>query len=144
MAENLPDPGGGPPQSSQLEDWKFITNNSRIVVLPDPRINALINSDCVSDDQSSNGNSDHVHGEGLDELEYDHEPGIALHQLEFGRPCTTDDILEEYAPIQHRARCPQCGVDYESGKILRIFLFLTTRPKLADVYWPKSSGLLDV
>ena len=124
MAENLPDPGGGGSpqshqQSSQLEDWKFITNNSRIVVLPDPRINALIaNSDC--DDQSSNGStSDHVHGEGLDKLEYDHEPGIALHQLEFGRSTNSDDIfIEEFAPVQHRAgvRCSQCGVDYESGK----------------------------
>ena len=72
MAENLlPDPGGGgsnttTSNSSQLEDWKFITNNSRIVVLPDPRINALINSDC--DDLSSNGTSDHVQGEGLDDL----------------------------------------------------------------------------
>ena len=50
------------PQSrnNSLEDWKFITANSRIVVLPDPRIHTLISSD--ADDLSSTGTSDHVTG----------------------------------------------------------------------------------
>ena len=51
-------------------------------------------------------------------LEYDHEPGIALQQLEFGRIPTTEDILEQYTPVLHRARCSQCGVDYESGRLI--------------------------
>ena len=105
-------------RNNSLEDWKFITANSRIVVLPDPRIHTLISSD--ADDLSSTGTSDHVTGEGLDDLEYDNEPGIALHQLEFGRSSISEnpeDILDQYAPLQHRVRCSQCGVDYESGKI---------------------------
>ena len=51
-------------------------------------------------------------------LEYGHEPGIALQQLEFGRIPTTEDILEQYAPVLHRARCSHCGVDYESGRLI--------------------------
>ena len=112
-------------RNNSLEDWKFITANSRIVVLPDPRIHTLISSD--ADDLSSTGTSDHVTGEGLDDLEYDNEPGIALHELEFGRSSISEnaeDILDQYTPLQHRARCSQCGVDYESGKI-KFFLLIS-------------------
>ena len=66
-------------------------------------------------------------GEGLDDLEYDNEPGIALHELEFGRSSISEnpeDIIDQYAPLQHRARCSQCGVDYESGKI-KFFLLIS-------------------
>ena len=122
-------------RNNSLEDWKFITANSRIVVLPDPRIHTLISSD--ADDLSSTGTSDHVTGEGLDDLEYDNEPGIALHELEFGRSSISEnpeDILDQYTPLQHRARCSQCGVDYESGKINIYFyssLEIVTSPYFA-------------
>ena len=55
------------PQSrnNSLEDWKFITANSRIVVLPDPRIHTLISSD--ADDLSSTGTSDHVTGKNVNQ-----------------------------------------------------------------------------
>ena len=125
MAEN-PDPGGGSREFS--EDWKFITNNTRIVVLPDPRLNRIISED-LDDDQSSETSS-HVQGEGLDELEYEYEPGIALQHLEFGttappptprnsvifanspNPCLGDSVISTASA----SRCLQCGVDYESGK----------------------------
>lgn len=131
------DPGGGPSSSSSRpeisDDWKYVTSNSRIVVLPDPRLSSLISED---DDQSSSGTSDHVHGEGLDELEYEYEPGIALQQLEFASPRTSfiscsngatftsprvsvtssQTDADQACPIGFPSRCPCCGVDYESGK----------------------------
>ena len=61
------------------EDWKFITEHTRIVVLPDPRLNSLLSQE---DDISSTGTSD-IQGEGLEELEYEYEPGIALGHMEF-------------------------------------------------------------
>lgn len=108
------------------EDWKFVTNNTRIVVLPDPRLSCLINeAEALEDDRSST--SDHVQGEGLDELEYEYEPGIALQQLQFASPehrtRTSPTPLSSRAslvgqpPFGPQARCPHCGVDYESGRI---------------------------
>ena len=61
------------------EDWKFITEHTRIVVLPDPRLSSLLSQE---DDISSTGTSD-IQGEGLEELEYEYEPGIALGHMEF-------------------------------------------------------------
>lgn len=131
MAENGPDPGGGDPN----EDWKYVTSNSRIVILPDPRITSLL-SQC-EDDQSSTGTSDHVHGEGLEDLEYEYEPGISLHHMEFARSDLNTSSIQQQndqqpllhcsngqlASIQpntsnslHHSRCIHCGVDYESGK----------------------------
>ena len=130
MAENGPDPGGGPGDPS--EDWKFVTSNSRIVILPDPRLASLL-SQC-EDDQSSTGTSDHVQGEGLEDLEYEYEPGISLHHMEFsrhhqpaanlstsmsaaGNEASNSVLLSSSSNHQHRqSRCIYCGVDYESGK----------------------------
>ena len=61
------------------EDWKFVTEHTRIVVLPDPRLSSLLSQE---DDISSTGTSD-IQGEGLEELEYEYEPGIALGHMEF-------------------------------------------------------------
>ena len=123
MSEQSPDPGGGPPSigdsrssgssrdvSPDSEDWKYVTNNGRVVILPDPRLHALLSQE---DDNSSSA-SDFVQGEGLEDLEYEYEPGISLHHLEFASPrvstVSAPDILSS---VQ---RCPSCGVDYESGK----------------------------
>lgn len=118
MAERCPVPGGGSfsrDTSPASEDWKYVTNNGRVVILPDPRLHSLLNQD---DDNSSSA-SDYVHGQGLDELEYDYEPGISLHHLEFASPRTSTvsapDILSS---VQ---RCPSCGVNYESGKFFILF-----------------------
>lgn len=114
MAERCPDPGGGGgfsrDTSPASEDWKYVTNNGRVVILPDPRLHSILNQD---DDNSSSA-SDYVHGQGLDDLEYDYEPGISLQHLEFASPRTSTvsapDILSSVS------RCPSCGVNYESGK----------------------------
>jgi hypothetical protein len=137
MADNLPDPGGGrsrcesgPGSSSDSdineEDLKFMANNSKIVVLPDRRLCSLLHED--DDDQSSTGTS--VHGDGLDELEYEYEPGISLQSLEFGRqseePQFPDLSASTNSPRNSRliSRCPHCGVDYESGRRLNtLFIF---------------------
>jgi len=112
MAERCPDPGGGGgfsrDTSPASEDWKYVTNNGRVVILPDPRLHSILNQD---DDNSSSA-SDYVHGQGLDDLEYDYEPGISLQHLEFASPRTSTvsapDILSSVS------RCPSCGVNYES------------------------------
>lgn len=122
--------------SPACEDWKFVTNNTRIVVLPDPRLNSILAQE--EDDQSSTGTSDHVQGEGLDDLTYDYEPGIALQHMEFANqrsPMTLsihDDMMASNltmvastsstcsnTPLRSSrgSRCPHCGVDYESGRI---------------------------
>ena len=110
------------------EDWKYVTNNTRIVVLPDPRLTSLLSQE---DDQSSTGTSD-VQGEGLDELEYEYEPGIALTHMQFASQSTMQTSMNEstcslvastsaisgatVTGVGSRSRCFQCGVDYESGK----------------------------
>ena len=112
------------------EDWKYVTNNTRIVVLPDPRLTSLLSQE---DDQSSTGTSD-VQGEGLDELEYEYEPGIALTHMQFASQSTMQTSMNESTcslvasttstisgatatgNVGSRSRCFQCGVDYESGR----------------------------
>ena len=122
----IPDDHGYRDQSPISEDWKFVTANTRIVVLPDPRLSSLVH-DLDNDDQSST--SELVQGEGLDDLEYEYEPGISLQNLEFARPSchnestssgTHGDNAQACASHHRIARCPHCGVDYESGK--RLFL----------------------
>jgi len=123
------DPGGGDDReiSPECEDWKYVTNNTRIVVLPDPRLSSILNQE---DDQSSTGTSDHVQGEGLDDLTYDYEPGIALQHMEFACQrspmvlSTHEDsnmsLIASTSSCQLngtlRGRCSHCGVDYESGR----------------------------
>lgn len=128
MAEKCPDPGGGQARgqgsggfsrdtSPATEDWKYVTNNGRIVILPDPRIHTLLSQD---DDNSSSASDFGVPAEGLDDLEYEYEPGISLHHLEFASPrASTVSAPEILSSVQ---RCPSCGVDYESGK----FAFFTS------------------
>lgn len=161
MAENGPDPGGGPGDPS--EDWKFVTNNSKIVILPDPRLASLL-SQC-EDDQSSTGTSDHVQGEGLEDLEYEYEPGISLHHMEFSRhthhhqsdllnttsasnePSTTSSTSILLTSSNHQSRCIHCGVDYESGKheevTVRILLVLLLSSQFGGQNFRIRSGLLN-
>ena len=120
-----PDDHGYRDQSPISEDWKFVTANTRIVVLPDPRLSSLVH-DLDNDDQSST--SELVQGEGLDDLEYEYEPGISLQHLEIARPSCEptssgthgSDNAQACASHHRIARCPHCGVDYASGK--RLFL----------------------
>ena len=118
MAEKSPDPGGGGSreESPASEDWKYVTNNGRVVILPDPRIHTLLSQE----DDNSSSTSDFVQGEGLEDLEYEYEPGISLHHLEFASPrASTVSAPEILSSVQ---RCPSCGVDYESGKYLWILI----------------------
>jgi len=70
VIDQADDPGGGAIGNNDIEkeeveeyetnsiiseDWKYVTNNTRIVVLPDPRLTSLLSQE---DDQSSTGTSD--------------------------------------------------------------------------------------
>jgi len=71
--------------------------------------------------------------EGLDELEYEYEPGIALTHMQFASQSTMQTSMNEStcslvasttstisgataSGVGSRSRCFQCGVDYESGR----------------------------